>query len=128
MAVYLIAAFVAGLVGALVILEKLRITPAAGFSVTDWLADVIFIVVIGGIGSVEGPIIGTSVFFVLRFLLADFGAWYLVTLGLLAMAVMVKAPQGIWGFVAKWLDIQFFPIRRHVRLERQPSDAAIPAE
>jgi hypothetical protein len=34
------------LVGALVILEKLRITPAAGFSVTDWSADVIFIVVL----------------------------------------------------------------------------------
>jgi branched-chain amino acid transport system permease protein len=128
LAVYLIAALVAGLVGALVILEKLRITPAAGFSVTDWSADVIFIVVIGGIGSVEGPIIGTLVFFVLRFLLADYGAWYLVTLGLLAMAVMVKAPQGIWGFIARGLDIQFFPIRRHVRLELPSSEAAVPPD
>jgi branched-chain amino acid transport system permease protein len=42
LAVYLIAALIGGLVGALVILEKLRITPAAGFSVTDWSADVIF--------------------------------------------------------------------------------------
>jgi branched-chain amino acid transport system permease protein len=115
-AVYLITALVAGLVGALVILEKLRITPAAGFSVTDWSADVIFIVVIGGIGSIEGPIIGTLIFFILRFLLADYGAWYLVTLGLLAIAVMVAAPQGIWGLISKSLNIQFFPVRRNVRL------------
>jgi branched-chain amino acid transport system permease protein len=117
LAVYLIAALIGGLVGALVILEKLRITPAAGFSVTDWSADVIFIVVIGGIGSVEGPIIGTLVFFILRYFLADYGAWYLVTLGLLAIGVMVGAPQGIWGFIARGLEIHFFPIRRHVRLE-----------
>jgi branched-chain amino acid transport system permease protein len=116
LAVYLIAALVAGLVGALVILEKLRITPAAGFSVADWSADVIFIVIIGGIGSIEGPIIGTIVFFMLRFFLADYGAWYLVTLGVLAIAVMIGAPQGIWGVVAKGWDIHFFPIRRHVHL------------
>jgi hypothetical protein len=64
----------------------------------------------------------------LRFLLADYGAWYLVTLGLLAMAVMVKAPQGIWGFIARGLDIQFFPIRRHVRLELPSSEAAVPPD
>src|SRR5260221_6316032 len=70
LAVYLIAALIAGLVGSLVILEKLRTTPAAAFSVTDWSADVIFIVIIGGIGSVEGPIVGTLAFFALRLFLA----------------------------------------------------------
>jgi branched-chain amino acid transport system permease protein len=114
--VYLIAAFIAGLVGSLVILEKLRITPAAGFSVTDWSANVIFIVVIGGIGSIEGPIVGTLVFFLLRSLLADYGAWYLITLGTIAVVIMIKAPYGIWGFIAHRLDIHFFPVRRQVRL------------
>jgi branched-chain amino acid transport system permease protein len=116
LAVYLIAALIAGLVGALVIVEKLRITPAAAFSVTDWSANVIFIVVIGGIGSIEGPVVGTLVFFVLRFLLADYGAWYLITLGLIAIVVMVKAPQGIWGLVGNSFDFHLFPIRRHVHL------------
>lgn len=114
MAVYLIAALIAGLVGALVILEKVHITPAAGFSVTDWSADVIFIVVIGGIGSIEGPIIGTLVFFVLRALLADYGAWYLITLGLIAIVVMLKAPQGIWGLFGEAFNIHLFPIQRRV--------------
>jgi branched-chain amino acid transport system permease protein len=116
LAVYLIAALIAGLVGSLVVLEKLRITPAAAFSVTDWSADVIFIVIIGGIGSVEGPIVGTLVFFVLRFLLADYGAWYLITLGCIAIIVMLAAPRGLWGLMGDSFNIHLFPVRRHVRL------------
>jgi branched-chain amino acid transport system permease protein len=114
--VYLIAALVAGLVGSLVVLEKLRITPAAAFSVTDWSADVIFIVIIGGIGSVEGPIVGTLIFFVLRFLLADYGAWYLITLGCIAIVVMLAAPRGLWGLIGDSFNIHLFPVQRHVRL------------
>ena len=62
-AVYLIAAAVTGLTGALIYLQKARISPDAAFSVTDWTAYVIFIVVIGGIGTIEGPIVGVIVFF-----------------------------------------------------------------
>jgi branched-chain amino acid transport system permease protein len=117
LAVYLIAALVAGLVGALVILEKLRITPAAAFSVTDWSADVIFIVIIGGIGSVEGPIIGTLIFFALRFFLADFGAWYLIILGTIAILVMLKAPKGLWGVISAAFNMRLFPVQRFVSLD-----------
>jgi branched-chain amino acid transport system permease protein len=114
LAVYLIAALIAGLVGSLVVLEKLRITPGAAFSVTDWSADVIFIVIIGGIGSVEGPIIGTLVFFALRFFLADYGAWYLITLGAIAIVVMLKAPRGIWGLIGDGFNVHLFPVQRRV--------------
>ena len=51
------------MVGALIFLQKLRISPDAAFSVNDWTAFVIFITVIGGIGRIEGPIVGTIVFF-----------------------------------------------------------------
>ncbi|MGO8916717.1 MAG: branched-chain amino acid ABC transporter permease [Stellaceae bacterium] len=114
--VYLIAAGITGLVGALAFLEKLRISPDAAFSVGDWTANVIFIVVIGGIGSIEGPILGTIVFFALRALLVDYGAWYLITLGALAVAVMLLAPQGLWGVIARPLGLQFFPVQRRLRL------------
>jgi branched-chain amino acid transport system permease protein len=113
--VYVVAAFIAGLVGGLVLMLKLRITPNAAFSVLDWSANVIFIVVIGGIGTIEGPIIGAVVFFALRSLLADYGTWYLITLGVVAVVVMVRAPYGIWGWVADRFDIHIFPIRRHSR-------------
>jgi branched-chain amino acid transport system permease protein len=120
LAVYLIAALVAGLVGALVILEKLRITPAAAFSVTDWSADVIFIVIIGGMGSIEGPIIGTLIFFALRFFLSDFGAWYLIILGTIAILVMLKAPTGLWGTISATFNIRLFPVQRFVSSDGKP--------
>ena len=90
--------------------------PAAAFSVTDWSADVIFIVIIGGIGSLEGPIIGTLVFFALRYFLADYGALYLIALGTIAIVVMLKAPRGLWGLIGDSLNIHLIPIQRRVRL------------
>ena len=87
----------------------------AAFSVTDWTAYVIFIVVIGGIGTVEGPIIGVLVFFALQSMLADFGSWYLMTLGVLAILIMLVAPRGLWGLFTERTGIHFFPIRRILR-------------
>ncbi len=86
-----------GLAGVMTALEKLRVAPSASFNITDWTIDIIFIVVIGGIGSLEGPIIGAVVFFVLREWLADFGAWYLIVLGVVSIAVILFEPRGIWG-------------------------------
>ena len=52
--VYIFTAFGTAMVGALIFLQKLRISPDAAFSVNDWTAFVIFITVIGGIGRIEG--------------------------------------------------------------------------
>jgi branched-chain amino acid transport system permease protein len=116
-AVYVAAALGTGMVGALVFLQKLRISPDAAFNVTDWTAYVIFIVVIGGIGTIEGPIVGTLLFFLLREMLAGLGAWYLIILGLVAVVVMLAAPQGVVGWVVRRFDFYLFPIRRRLRLE-----------
>lgn len=95
--VYIGTAIGTALTGAFIFLQKLRITPEAAFSVTEWSAFVIFIVVIGGLGTIEGPIIGVILFFVLRDLAADLGTWYLIGLGALAIAVMLVDRRGIWG-------------------------------
>jgi branched-chain amino acid transport system permease protein len=113
--VYVITAFGTAMVGALIFLQKLRISPDTAFSVNDWTAFVIFITVIGGIGRVEGPIIGTIVFFALRQALADLGSLYLLMLGAVAIAVMLLAPKGIWGFVADRFGWQLFPLERRLR-------------
>lgn len=84
-------------VGAVVLLQKLRISPDAAFNVQDWTAFVLFIAVIGGVGTLEGPIIGTLIFIVLRETLADYGPAYLIILGLVGVATMLFAPKGIWG-------------------------------
>ena len=90
-----------GLVGGLIYLQKFRISPDAAFSVLDWTALVIFIVVIGGIGTIEGPIIGVIVFFILQSLLADYGSWYLIILGLIGIVIMLFAPRGFGALLAK---------------------------
>jgi branched-chain amino acid transport system permease protein len=114
--IYVFTACGTAMVGALVFLQKLRISPDAAFSVNDWTAFVIFITVIGGIGRIEGPIVGTIVFFVLRQTLADRGTLYLLMLGAVAIVVMLKAPKGIWGVIVDKLDWQIFPLQRRVVL------------
>lgn len=106
------AALVTGLAGGLIYAEKARISPDAAFSVTDWTAYVIFIVVIGGIGTIEGPIVGVVVFFLLEKVLASYGSWYLLVLGLLGIGVMLFARRGLWGLLTDRTGLQIFPIRR----------------
>jgi branched-chain amino acid transport system permease protein len=113
-AVYVAVAFGTAMAGALIFLQKIRISPDTAFSVNDWTAFVIFITVIGGIGRIEGPIIGTVVFFLLRQTLADLGAIYLLILGVVAIAVMLKAPKGIWGLIADHYGWQVFPLQRRL--------------
>jgi branched-chain amino acid transport system permease protein len=108
--VYISVAGVTAMAGALIVLQKLRVSPDAAFSVNDWTAFVIFIVVIGGIGTIEGPIIGTIVYFLLREFMADLGSIYLLFLGALAIVVMLVAPKGIWGYVAQRYGISLFPV------------------
>ncbi len=105
------------MVGALIFLQKLRISPETAFSVNDWTAFIIFITVIGGIGRVEGPIVGTLVFFLLRRSLADLGSLYLLTLGAVAIAVMLFAPKGIWGLITKRFGWQLLPLERRLRFD-----------
>jgi branched-chain amino acid transport system permease protein len=112
--VFLTSAIGTGLAGALIYVQKARISPDAAFSVTDWTAYVIFIVVIGGIGTIEGPIIGVLVFFLLQSTLADYGAWYLFTLGIIGILVMLFAPRGLWGLISDKTGIQLFPVRRRL--------------
>ena len=113
--VYVVTSAFTAIIGGLIFLQKLRISPDAAFSVNDWTAFVIFIVVIGGIGTLEGPIIGTLLFFALREVLADFGTVYLMVLGLVAIVVMLKAPKGVWGLIRERYDLELFPLSYRVR-------------
>ncbi|WP_323772093.1 branched-chain amino acid ABC transporter permease [Antarctobacter sp.] len=111
--VFVGVAAMTGLIGALIFLQKLRITPEAAFSVNDWSVLVIFIVVIGGIGSLEGPILGCILFFVLREFLADLGSWYMIILGAISVGIMLLEPRGLWGMLNRKRRVTLFPIARH---------------
>jgi branched-chain amino acid transport system permease protein len=120
--VYLVAAGGSGVAGALYYLNTVRVSPDAAFNV-GWTAYIIFIVVIGGIGTIEGPILGTLIFFLLRETLADYGSVYLIVLGAVAVLVMVRFPRGLWGYAQQRFDLRFFPVQRRVRLDARARDA-----
>ncbi|MEO7853908.1 MAG: branched-chain amino acid ABC transporter permease [Rubrivivax sp.] len=116
LAVYVVAAFGAGLAGALYFVGNLRISPNAAFSV-NWTAFAIFMVVIGGIGRIEGPIVGALIFWGLNRFFSDYGTWYLIGLGLLAIVVTINFKQGLWGWVQDRWDLSLFPTRRHLNVK-----------
>jgi branched-chain amino acid transport system permease protein len=115
--VFVTASAMTGLVGALIYLQTARISPDAAFSVTTWTAYVIFIAVIGGIGRLEGPIVGVLVFWGLQTAFADYGSWYLLALGCLAVATMLFAPRGLWGLIHDRWGLALFPVQRRLILE-----------
>jgi branched-chain amino acid transport system permease protein len=112
---WVIAGAGCALVGGLRAMYDLRVNPGSNFSI-NWTAYLIFITVIGGIGTIEGPIIGTIIFYVLRETTSKYGTWYFIALGLLAIIVTVWSPAGIYGWVVKKTGFMLFPLQRRLRL------------
>ena len=121
-ATYVGVAAMTALVGALIFLQKIRISPDAAFSINDWTALVIFMVVMGGIGRIEGPILGVIVFFLLRENLADLGSWYLILLGLTSIVTMLFAPKGLYGLIERATGFHLFQVRRDMPEKQKFSD------
>jgi branched-chain amino acid transport system permease protein len=126
-AVYLIAAIGCGIAGSVIYMNLLRIQPTAAFGV-QWTAWIIFIVIIGGLGSIEGPIVGAIVFIGLRELLSDYGSAYLIVLGLLAVGITILAPRGLWGAFESRFSVSLFGIQRRLVGAAPPARAAGPAD
>jgi branched-chain amino acid transport system permease protein len=114
--VYIIAAFGTGVTGSVIYLNLMRVQPEAGFSL-NWSALMIFAVVIGGLGTIEGPILGAVIFFALQKLLSGYGSWYLILIGALAAGVVVFAQRGLWGTFVRRRTVDLFPVRRRLCLE-----------
>jgi len=115
LAVYVVAAFGCGIAGALYLVTNLRISPDAAFGV-NWTAFAIFIVMIGGIGRIEGPLFGAIIFWGLNKFLSDYGTWYLLGLGVLAIVMMLFFREGAWGFFTRKTGLEVLSIQR--RLQR----------
>jgi branched-chain amino acid transport system permease protein len=118
-ALWIICATIAGLAGAVAYMSTLQVTPDASFSL-NWTAAAIFIAVLGGIGTLEGPIIGTIIYFVLREAFAGYGAWYFIGIGTLAIVTMVAAPGGAWSLVPENWQFDPFNVRRRMPSAESP--------
>jgi branched-chain amino acid transport system permease protein len=116
--VFVVAAVGCGAAGGVLAIEQLGVQPGTSggvFSVT-WTAIMAFAVIIGGIGTIEGPIIGTIVYMVLQQGLQRYNAWYLIILGLVAIVVTLFARRGLWGTLDEKFSIRLLPTGYYVRL------------
>jgi branched-chain amino acid transport system permease protein len=120
--VYLASAVGCGMVGSVYYLSALRLSPAAGFDI-NWTSIAVFMTLVGGIGTIEGPLVGAGLYFALDRCFVEYGATYMIVLGLLTVAAALYARGGLWGEFACRVDLQLFPIRRRLR----PATAAAPS-
>lgn len=111
MAAFLISAAICGAGGGLYYLSVLYVDPSGAFDI-NWQIRLLFIVIVGGVGTMEGPLIGTLLYFGLREIFRDAGDVFLIVQGATAIAVMLFAPGGIWGFFQSKLGWSLFPLRR----------------
>jgi branched-chain amino acid transport system permease protein len=111
LACFLISAFVTGVAAGILYLNTIFIQPFEAFGIA-WTVKLLFIVIIGGIGTIEGPIVGAIIFVLLQQLLSEYVGYNLIILGTIAIAVISFAPKGIMGTLLEKFNIGILPIRR----------------
>jgi len=112
MLVFVVAAVGCGAAGGVLAIQQLQVVPSTSggvFSV-QWTAEMAFAVIIGGIGTIEGPILGTIIYMVLQQTLQQYNVWYLIILGLVAIAITLFARRGLWGLIDEHLGVRLFPV------------------
>ena len=106
---FVLAGFGCGAAGALTLANTLFIQPQSIFGV-QWSAYMLFMVLVGGIGTYEGPILGAILFFLLQDWFAQYGAWYLIGLGAVAIAFALFLPRGLWSLAEDRLPFRLLPV------------------
>jgi branched-chain amino acid transport system permease protein len=93
----------AGLAGVLYAIQNRFAAPDFVFFLVS--GEVVIFNVIGGIGTLVGPIVGAAFFLLLREALSRFFTeYYLIPLGLVFIAMVIFMPQGLLGFLRRWLN------------------------
>ncbi len=108
---FLLAAFVTGATAGILYTFQVFIQPYRGFAI-DWTVKLVFIVIIGGIGTIEGPILGAFLFVLLSQSLAEYFSVSMLILGTIAIIVILVAPKGIMGSLQEKLGFEILSPRR----------------
>jgi branched-chain amino acid transport system permease protein len=106
---FVLAGFGCGAAGVLIVANTLFIDPGSIFSV-QWSAYMIFMVLVGGLGTFEGPILGAILLFAIQTIFTQGGPWYLVGLGATAALFALALPRGLWGTIEERLGLQLLPV------------------
>ena len=107
--IFVLAAFGCALGGTLWLATSITFQPKTNFGV-QWTAYMIFMSLVGGLGTFEGPIIGALLFFLVQDQLGDIGVWYLAGLGAAAMGFAMFLPRGLWGALENRFGIKLLPV------------------
>jgi branched-chain amino acid transport system permease protein len=107
--IFILAAVGTALAGSIWLANTTTFQPRSFFGV-QWTAYMIFMVLVGGIGRFEGPILGAMLFFLAESWLGDSGVWYLISIGMFALVASLYLPTGVWGFIEDRFDLQLLPI------------------
>lgn len=108
---FLVSAFVTGVAAGVLYLNTIFIQPFEAFGI-GWTVKLLFIVIIGGMGTVEGPILGSVIFVLLQQFLSEYVGFNLIILGTITIVTIFLAPKGIAGTLQEKFQREFFPLRR----------------
>jgi branched-chain amino acid transport system permease protein len=70
----------------------------------------LFMALVGGLGTFEGPIIGAVLFFAMETWFGATGVEYLIGLGVTALVFSLFLPKGIWGYVEQTFGLKLLPV------------------
>jgi branched-chain amino acid transport system permease protein len=125
--IFLLSAAGCGMAGALWLATSITFEPKTYFGV-QWTAYMIFMALVGGLGTFEGPILGAVLFFLLESFFGASGIWYLVGLGAAALVFALFLPRGLWGTVEDRFGLRLLPLGYRVRIAPPSGSAASPVE
>ena len=123
---FMLAATGAGAAGAMTLANTLFIEPTSIFSV-NYTALMIFMVLVGGLGTFEGPIIGAIVLYFVQHQFGNDGVWYFVGLGGTAILFALLLPRGVWGTLEDRTGLRCMPLGYRVRRSSPAPPAQEPA-
>ena len=109
---FVLSGAITGIAGVIFYMNKGSIFPDGGFGI-DWTVSIVFIVIIGGVGTAAGPIVGSIIYVLLYEFLSKYPGWSNVILGIIAIVVIVVMPDGIIGTLQKKFNFEIMSLRRH---------------
>ncbi|MEM3550481.1 MAG: branched-chain amino acid ABC transporter permease [Candidatus Bathyarchaeia archaeon] len=105
---FILASFISSLVGAINSIHHTYLQPTSAFSIS-WTVNFLFVAVIGGVGTIVGPAVGSAIFVALGYLLSQYLGLSLLLEGLVVLAILIALPQGIWGATTQKLKLKLKP-------------------
>lgn len=99
--VFTLSATMAGVAGA----TKSQVFQLASLTDVHWSmsGEVVLMTLLGGMGTIFGPLVGAGIIVTMQNYLATFGAWVTVIQGVIFVVGVLMFREGIVGVLARWL-------------------------